>query len=261
MNSCNLHCDYCKSSAKGVRKNNERGVYDVESPIIDADFLVDYIVTHLKGYIVQLTGGEPLTHPAIGYLLRTITKTNPVIVCTNGDLLPMHEKLLDIKNIVWRISYHPEYRKNDIHGIVELVENHGADYIINYVCHPRHIENDNVIDYIKDIRNYNHEVSEFEGSYRGENYRLMFPIYDGLRTPVGDIVDGLYMLTVRPNGLVYSCHGKADEPIGDVYANSLYGEPCKMHCSHCGKSLCPTYISLDRMKKAIPSLEWPLISD
>ena len=78
LNSCNFSCDYCKSSSQHVRKNNEFGIYDVNSPVLDSDFLIKFIQDNLEGYVIQLSGGEPLTHPSIGYLLREISKTNKI---------------------------------------------------------------------------------------------------------------------------------------------------------------------------------------
>lgn len=227
--------------------NNDVGVYDVESPVIDADFLIDFIKTHMKGYIVQLTGGEPLTHPAIGYITREISKTNKIIMCTNGELIPLHKKLLDIENVIWRISYHPEYRRDKFEDVMKLVIDSKANYIVNYVCHPRHIENGKVVDYINEVQKYNNEISEFEGQYKNQCFRLFDEIYDGLRTPIKDITFGLEMITIRPNGLIFSCHGQAQHAIGNVYRNVLNDVGCNMSCKVINKSLCPTYNSIDRI--------------
>ena len=246
LNSCNFSCDYCKSSSQYVRKNNSVGVYDVNSPIIDSDFLIKYIQDNLEGYVIQLSGGEPLTHPAIGFLLREITKTNKVIVCTNGSLLKIHESLLKIENVLWRISYHPEYRKDCFRDVIELVKRYNVHYIVNYVLHPRHIESKKYIEYISDIEDYKFEITEFEGFYKGKHYRLFDKIYNNIRSEIPLKTFELEMMTIRPNGLVYTCHGRV-LPIGNVYTNEFKEEVCNATCMVNNISLCPTYGAVKRM--------------
>lgn len=246
LNSCNFSCGYCKSSSQHVRKNNEYGIHDVNSPIIDSDFLIKFVQDNLEGYVIQLSGGEPLTHPSIGYIIREISKTNKVIVCTNGSLLKVHERLLKVKNVLWRISYHPEYRKDNFNDIIKIVHDNKVPYIINYVLHPRHIESKKYIEYISEIEDYKFEITEFEGFYKDKFYRLFDNVYDGIRSEIPLKTFELEMVTVRPNGLVYTCHGRV-VPIGDVYNNTFKNETCKATCMLDNISLCPTYGAVKRM--------------
>lgn len=231
----------------GARENNDVGVYDVNGPVLDADFIIEYIQKHFSGYIVQLSGGEPLTHPAIEYIVREISKTNKIIICTNGELIPLHIRLLENKDLIWRISYHPEFRNGNFLDIINLVMCSGSKYIINYVCHPRHIESGKVIDYINDIRDYNYEVSEFEGRYKNYIFRSVDNVYDDFRTPHNQISFDLEMVVIQPNGLLYSCHGRTDNAIGDVYKNEFNGGGCNMNCKVDNKSLCQVYNSITRI--------------
>ena len=246
LNSCNFSCGYCKSSSQHVRKNNEYGVYDVNSPILDSDFLIKFIQDNLGDYIIQLSGGEPLTHPSIGYILREISKTNKVIVCTNGSLLKIRENLLKIKNVLWRISFHPEYRNDNFQDIIKLIKKYNTPYIINYVLHPRHIENKKYIEYISEIEDCKFEITEFEGFYKDKYYRLFDNIYNNIRSELPVKSFELEMVTIRPNGLVYTCHGRV-LPVGDVYTNTYKEETCKASCLMGNVSICPTYGAIKRM--------------
>lgn len=247
LNSCNYHCDYCKSGSLHSRQNNDAGVFDVNGPVLEADTLIDFVWGKLGGHVIQLSGGEPLTHPSFGYILSEISKTNKVIVCTNGSLIHKYKKFLSNNNIVWRISYHPEYRKDDFDCVMNLVVNSCAKYIVNYVCHPRHIENGKVFEYMENIKTYNHTVSEFDGNYKNVNYRLISDIYEGICTPLKDVTFDLNMVVIKPNGLIYSCHGQTENSIGNIYTGDYNGYSCKMKCKVSNKSLCQTYSSVSSM--------------
>lgn len=249
LNSCNFHCDYCRSGSLMSRKNNDADVYDVNGPVLEADTLIDFIRSKMSGYVIQLSGGEPLTHPAFSYILSEIIKTNKVIVCTNGSLIYKYTKFLNNSNIIWRISYHPEYRKDDFDSVMDLVINSCAKYIVNYVCHPRHIENGKAIDYIENIKKYNHSVTEFEGSYKNNSFRLVEDIYEGLCTPLKEITFKLNMVVIKPNGMVYSCYGKIKNSIGNIYTGEYDGSVCKMNCKISNISLCQTYNSISGIKE------------
>ena len=251
LNSCNFRCNYCKSGSSSVRENNT-GAFDVSSPVLDNDVLLDYIRNHFDGFVVQYTGGEPLTHPGIGNLLRETVKNNKTMVCTNGSLIPFKKHLLSIPDVLWRISYHPEYRKDKFDEVMKIVLDSGVPYIVNYVCHPRHLKYGSAGRYIENIMQYNHEVSEFEGVYDGRGWRLFDPAYDGIRTVVSAKTFDMEMVVIRPNGKVFDCHGLTNE-IGDVYSNTYQEKPCKMGCTHRGNSFCPTYNSIDRILKYYPT--------
>ena len=167
-------------------------------------------------------------------------------MCTNGSLLKVHERLLKIENVLWRISYHPEYRNDNFNDIIGLVKKYNVPYIVNYVLHPRHIESKKYIEYISFIEELKFEITEFEGFYKDKFYRLFDKTYDGIRSDIPLKTFELEMVTIRPNGLVYTCHGRV-LPIGDVYSNTFKNETCKATCVLDNMSLCPTYGAVKRM--------------
>lgn len=245
LNSCNLACDYCKSGSSPVRQNNTAGAWDVSSPVLDFAPLVSFIRTHLPDYILQLTGGEPLTIAGIEYLANDLSNTHTIIINTNGTLLPNKYNRLDPR-IKLRISLHPEQRP--LETFSKYLDGITPDRVlINYVLHPRHIKNDKYITYLQwlDSCGFPYEVTPFEGMYLGKGYRLYHEIYNGIRTPPVTMIKEFQIVVIQPNGKVYPCHGELDhdKPIGDVYTGefdslSVCNNRCRMPNFD---SLCPMF--------------------
>jgi organic radical activating enzyme len=250
LNSCNFSCDYCKSGSKPVRQNSAFGAYDIESPLLDFAPLIRFVRTYLDGYILQITGGEPLTVAGIEYLINALAETNKIILCTNGALLKQKIGRID-NGVFFRVSLHPEQR--ELSAFSEQLDGIPKDrYMVNYMAHPRHIRTGKVFGYVEYLEDFgcNFEVTPFEGMYLDKLYRLFDPIYEGIRTP--PVMMGKQQIAViQPNGRVFPCHGVLDhdKPIGDVYANVLDAEKV---CSHrCrmpnDESLCPMYDPIHRI--------------
>jgi cyclic pyranopterin phosphate synthase len=88
---CNLNCTYCEDF--GARRNGEA----VTSTLEDAK----KILTVIRGGIpnLWLTGGEPLLHPHISYLVtyaRQDLKFRELSLITNGTILSEHLNLLPL---------------------------------------------------------------------------------------------------------------------------------------------------------------------
>lgn len=258
LNSCNFSCDYCVSSAYSVRCNNESAnTYDISGPVLDYGKLVSYVRTHLDGWILHLTGGEPFTLPGLEYLVRDLVKTNKVVIATNGSLLSNHKSILDLPKdqLFIRMSLHPDQRELEQFDldIQPLIES-GTKYVINYMLHPRHLKSGKFMDYIGHLmlNKYNYEVTTFQGTYLGKYFHPSDPVYNDVREFFTVVDEPMEMLTVKPNGLVYSCHGTSSgTPIGDVYASTLdMSKACKMKCyaEACGGiSFCQTYDAIRRI--------------
>lgn len=87
---CNLNCTYCEDF--GARRNPAN---DKPLPLEQAKQILRVIRTGCNA--LWLTGGEPLTHPAIDDLLRCAKREltfREVTLITNGMLLPQHETAL-----------------------------------------------------------------------------------------------------------------------------------------------------------------------
>jgi MoaA/NifB/PqqE/SkfB family radical SAM enzyme len=250
LNSCNFHCDYCKSGAKATRLNSESGhAFDVESPVIDYAPLIDFVRTHLKGYIVQISGGEPLTAPGIEYLLNELCKTNRIILNTNGSILPQKAHRIN-SNVFYRVSVHPEQRSverlaEDLDSII------GKPYLVNYMVHPRHIRSGMYSNIIEDLEKFgiDYERTPFEGVYAGKAYRLFHECYVGF-VEFPREAKQMEIVVIQPNGRVFPCHGilDLDRAIGDVYTNTIdHSKICSNSCSTSGLSLCPLFDPVSRI--------------
>lgn len=140
-NHCNESCPFCCMSSSPSK-----------SRYLDFDKFFYLIKTITKDkqdnkYIVQLEGGEPLTHPHLILMLEWTSIQNyieEIVIDTNGLLLDKYiDKIVDIairnnKKIVIKPSYnnylktkHPNLRNKivDIGLAVEFIEN--IDYIVN----------------------------------------------------------------------------------------------------------------------------------
>jgi organic radical activating enzyme len=265
LNSCNYNCDYCGSGSLQTRCNNpEAKAYDISSPVIDYEALISFTRKHLDGWILQITGGEPLTLPGIEYLLSELAQTNKLVLCTNGSMLPRKPKLLKLPKdkVFFRVSVHPEQRKvsnlfKDVQGVVDS----GHGILLNYMVHPRHITSNMYDETAKALQESRipFELTPFEGIFEGQGYKLFDKIYWYKCEPRLIATEPLQMLTIRPNGLVFKCHGESNKDmdgtdfsngsIGDVYKGTLdISHACLMNCTMPDKSsLCPVYDPLMRV--------------
>jgi 7-carboxy-7-deazaguanine synthase len=76
LSGCNLHCSYC-DSRYAVEENGR--IVSLEEIL---DFIADY-----PGFLVEITGGEPLLQPTIHDLIeRLLAEGRTVLIETNGSL-------------------------------------------------------------------------------------------------------------------------------------------------------------------------------
>lgn len=242
LNSCNFSCNYCKSDSSHIRENN-KGIWDISGPVLDFLPLIEFVKTNLNSWIIQITGGEPLTVPGIEFLLNELVKTNVVILCTNGSLLQRKYRYLD-KRIKMRISLHPDQRT--LTEFVENIKDVDPDrFVINYMVHPLHIKSGKSNEYINFLSDLDvpFEVTAFDGIFRNETYKVYSDVYTNIIDHPPQVLGVTEIIVIRPNGKIFSCHGDCDHEIGDIYANTFDAEKiCKNNCKTSDRtSLCPIY--------------------
>lgn len=100
---CNRTCHYCVAGCPASNKLTEG---DPGSAMHSDEGWVLKQANAFDG-IVAITGGEPLLHPNVEHIIRSINKD--IIVYTNGDFIDKHQSLLEMKNVYWLLSTHPQY--------------------------------------------------------------------------------------------------------------------------------------------------------
>jgi len=250
LNSCNFSCDYCISKSIHTRKNNDIGMWDINSPVLDYYPLLQFIKNNLSDYIIQISGGEPLTMSGIEYLLNEAVNINQVVVNTNGSLLPLKYNRISDK-VFYRISMHPEQR--DLDTFKEQLKNIDSNRcMINYMVHPRHIRNGKFFEYKQwlDESKYHYEITPFRGNYNNEFYMLLNDVYKDVITPAVTM-EYQEIIVIKPNGLVFPCHGHLDDnkSIGDIYTGRFDKSViCNHRCrTPTDKSMCMTYDPIIRI--------------
>lgn len=249
-NICNFSCDYCKSEASHIRDIRGKG-WDFAGAIVDFAPWLKFVREHLHGYILLVTGGEPLIVQGIAQFVNDLSETNHVIVTTNGSSLGAVYPRIN-PNVKFRISLHPEQRTPApfLNSIQHLEK---SNILVNYVLHPRHIECGKYFEYISLLSSSRipFEVTNFDGMYKGEAFHNLHPIYEGLITPREPMADSLEIVVVWPDGRIYSCHGKHTEDgcIGSIHMGDF---DKKKTCSHRCRfvdmtSLCPMFDAVPRI--------------
>lgn len=226
------------SGEEFMKRLEERKLGHVRDHFLDLDKLTGFIGNHLKGWVVQLTGGEPFLYPAIDSFVLNICKTHRVIILTNLSLMEKHLDLLSIPAgaLFYRVGFHPESRDlNEFLKNITILIDAEKQYIVNYVLHPKYIENNSYKDHIafleeNDIR---FQITPYEGywndeRYRGDGsplsdqYRILLDRYKVHHTFFAHNpgICGKESIFINVNGTVVECaHGS--KVLGNVYSNEL----------------------------------------
>lgn len=106
--ACQLKCRFC----------HQEGIEDHWVPKhIDEKFLYNIVkaFSNIGGRFVEFTGGEPLLHPRIDYLVESISDLGPKLaICTNGLLLDRLKRPLENGSIArLKISLHATENSDD----------------------------------------------------------------------------------------------------------------------------------------------------
>lgn len=294
LNLCNFSCDYCISESEkqslylnddgtikihdlryndlgyknpftarmnGVPYENEEfnktieGIAHPRGHFLDFNAMLRFTKKHLNGWLITLSGGEPLYYPKVNEFLKEITKTNKIVLLTNLSLIKANKDILtDIPRdrLFYRVGFHPEQRtvKSFISNVDTLVE-HDADFIINYILHPKHIEENTYQEYI-DILKYNgypYEITRYEGKYKNDSYSCHHPLRDWEIDIMGDFNEytneipsntpGSRFIMIQADGEIFECTNKTHR-LGNVYENRLQLRAVNRPSCFTKKNMCPS---------------------
>lgn len=207
------------------------GDHVLETDIIDYSKLLNFIRTKLVGWVIQVGGGEPLHNPQITNFLFELVKTHRVILMTNLSLIGSHKSILDIDSdsMYYRIGFHPEqYPISGYLRNLNILRDAGKQYIVNYVLHPRHLNNGLAKAYVDVLRDneINHEVTRFKGVWDGASYpttkidnrelELLSPHSIEYNVELNPNTPGTSYISIYPDGNVYQCSTKT-MCMGNIY--------------------------------------------
>jgi hypothetical protein len=247
-NQCNYTCDYCKSEASHLKDRFRKG-WDFAGPIVDFAPWLLFVKLHLKDYIIQVTGGEPLLVQGIVGFVNELAKTNRVVINTNGTTLAEKFSQFD-PGVKFRVSYHPEFLQHNFAETVSKIPRERL--LVNYVAHPRHIlayKNWEHVETLQEL-GVDYEVTAFEGAYNGNYFRCFNEIYEGITTDRLPMDSDFELVVIQPTGLVFDCHGTMN-PIGSIHSGVVDLSSCKKRCMiPDGSSLCPMFDNVKRIFKS-----------
>lgn len=293
LNFCNFSCDYCiADSIKEKPMISENGSVKIVDPrynsrgyknpfnakqagvpfedeafnkwvegkgharghFLDLNALLRFCKKHLNGWLITLSGGEPLLYPKIDEFITELTKTHSVVILTNASLISAHKALLDLPKdrLFFRVGFHPEQRTIDsFKNCIEIFKEHDANYVVNYILHPKHIQEGTYQDYI-DLLNesdYKYEITRYEGQWMDERYSCHLPMRDWELEIIGDYssyvslipsdAPGSRFLAITAGGDIYECHNR-NRRMGSVYENWLKPIPVNSPSCFTSKNICPS---------------------
>lgn len=229
------------------------GIAHPRGHFLDFTALLTFIHTHLNGWLISITGGEPLYYPKIDSFIHELTKTNRVVLLTNLSLIRNHQSLMNIPvdKLYYRVGWHPEQRSTDnLINCISFLREHNASYIVNYILHPKHIEDGTYQNYIDILRDNNipYEITRFEGVYKNELYSCHAPMKDWEQDIIGNFSDyigripayapGSSFMLIQADGEIYEC-ADARIRIGNVYENKLRLKPTIRPMCFTTSNICP----------------------
>jgi len=221
---------------------------------LDLNALTRFARTHLDGWLLTLSGGEPLLYPKIEEFIKDITTTHKIVLLTNASLLHIKKELFELpkERIYYRVGFHPEQRtiESFIHS-VDLLKENDTNYIVNYILHPQHIKDGTFQEYI-DVLKYNgypYEITRFEGTWNNERYSCHLPMKDWEIDIIGDYKEyasiipsdspGSQFLAITAGGDVFECHNRRYK-MGSVYDNWLHLRAINSPSCFTSKNVCPS---------------------
>lgn len=253
-NICNFACSYCTSEASYIRARKGKN-WSYAGPVVDFSPWLKFIQTHLAGYIILVTGGEPLIVQNIAEFLNDVSTTNGVFVNTNGANLQSILPLIS-ESVKFRVSLHPDSRRlSEFRAVVSGLATDRV--LINYMAHPSHLDSRVYFECVEFLKGLGkpYEVTAFEGSFAGRQLSCTDQFYFGLTTTRVTMAQEFKKICIHPDGRVFPCHGETAQ-IGDVYANALnISAACNNRCRYIDESsLCPIYDPAAKLFHKVPTI-------
>lgn len=221
---------------------------------LDLNALIRFSRTHLNGWLITLSGGEPLMYPKVEEFIKELTQTHSVVLLTNASLIHGKKELFEIPKdkLFYRVGFHPEQRTTEsfIH-VVDILRENDTNYVINYILHPQHIKDGTYQEYIDvlESNDYPYEITRYEGMWKNERYSCHLPMKDWELDIIGDYkkyadaipstAPGSQFLAITAGGDVFECHNRS-HPMGSVYDNWLHMRPIDSPSCFTAKNVCPS---------------------
>jgi MoaA/NifB/PqqE/SkfB family radical SAM enzyme len=155
-----------------------------------------------QGSTIVLTGGEPMTVPYFGTLIRMLVPHYEIVIETNGSQLFKLPKSIDYSNTRLLIAWHPK--------MITWEKFHNNIKQINFPWQCIRL---------MQIATYNNGERTIVNDYP---QNIPFPVIlnDGAMPDFGVPINEPLMF-VRPNGKVMSCASSQAKCIGDIYEGTL----------------------------------------
>jgi hypothetical protein len=232
------------------RKNKQPPVIGTPDGVVAMNLqkLVLFIQTHLSGWDIVLSGGEPLIVPGIDECIAEITKTNNVKLLSNCFLIKKHKNLLLNPRVAIKVGYHPEFRNHEeFKEKMEFMKLHTDRFYVNFVKHPR-MEKDNFKSFFKykkilEDLEVKYDVTMFKGKWEGKSYGTLWEDEEIAGMPLGKNKEhisehsldpltkdnfmwnpGKTFMTAYADGRILECHNAVVE-MGNINDNTLNIEP------------------------------------
>jgi pyruvate-formate lyase-activating enzyme len=230
------------------------GIAHPRGHFLDLPTLLRFIQRHLSGWLITISGGEPLYYPKVDEFLHELTKTNQVVLLTNLSLIHSHKSLLDIPKdkLFFRVGWHPEQRTlNSFIHCLNVLKEHNASCIINYILHPKHIEDGTYHTNIETLKSVGlpYEITRFEGMWKNEVYSCHLPMRDWEQDIIGSFtnviqniptnITGSKFIIIQADGEIFECISK-NVRLGNVYENKLRLIPINRPGCFQSTNVCPS---------------------
>lgn len=240
--------NFVLSGDEFMKRLEERKLGHIRDHFLDLKVLMGFIRKHLDKWVIQLTGGEPLRYPAIDSFIIELCKSHRVVLLTNLSLIDDHKDLLSIpnNNLFYRVGYHPESRKYDeFLRHIDILIKANKPYIVNYVLHPKNIENGTYQDHIQllEKNNIKFQITPFEGVWKDvryradgipmtEEYRILLDRYKVHHSFFAHSpgICGKDSIFIKVDGTIVECaHGTT--VLGNIYEDTISRRSiCKFNC-------------------------------
>jgi hypothetical protein len=228
--------------------------------ILDMNATHSFLKEHFKSenWCVEISGGEPLFVPGLEHFVRLLKRLHiPVVILTNGTnmrwkgpYIPRGTRLL----MTWHIEQcsFDEFRRS-----VSRARDFGHRVFARTVLTPEQVLDGWGVDAKKNLETLRVPY-DIQGAIKvsdGRNgARMDFHdrLYMGIEDTPQTAQDDFIVLSIRPDGSVWQCHGELGK-IGDVYENTIDISSIRPRkCTNGFHTLCPTEDTVLKVMKEYP---------